>query len=115
MSKIAYTKTLMRVSWENLKRDKEIIVFPVLALALCVAVTLSWGIGFDALFGHPTGESAAATLNVGVDGTSEPPSSFSDRTLEVAAFVGFAAYVFLFFLGNAFVLFMVMSVASESY
>jgi len=44
MGKISYTFALMRSSWELLKQDKELLVFPLLSGICCLAVLASFAI-----------------------------------------------------------------------
>lgn len=63
-TKIAYTWSLMRASWDVLKKDKTLLLFPLLSGLCCLAVLASFAIPFVVVeFAHGSG-SESAQLNI---------------------------------------------------
>ena len=50
MGKIGYTFAMMRASWEVLKKDKELLLFPLLSGFCCLLVMLSFALSGSARF-----------------------------------------------------------------
>jgi hypothetical protein len=66
-AKLSYTWTLMRSSWDVLKRDKELILFPLFSGIACVLVMASFivPIVMTDAWRPPTGEDATTAQKVG--------------------------------------------------
>ncbi len=65
MGRIAYTFTLMRASWEVLKKDKELLLFPLLSAICCLLVVLSFALPmWNSDFLAPPARSAPASQQV---------------------------------------------------
>lgn len=65
MEKISYTLTLMRASYEVLKKDKELLVFPLLSALCCLVVFASFALPlWNADFLAPPSREAPTTQKV---------------------------------------------------
>lgn len=83
MGKIGYTFSLMRSSWEVLKADKELLLFPVFSGICCLLVLASFAIPMI------------------MTGTWQPPGDDATTVQQVTYYV----ILFLFYFANYFVIF----------
>lgn len=68
--KLSYTWELMRASWDVLKRDKRLLVFPLLSGLSCLIVLASFAVPiFVTGAWHPPGKAAGAARQVAYYGT----------------------------------------------
>lgn len=63
MGKIGYTLSMMRSSWEVLKQDKELLVFPLLSAICCLLVLASFALPMMATADGDTGTEVEATAS----------------------------------------------------
>lgn len=82
MGKIAYTFSMMRASWEVLKQDKELLLFPIFSGICCLLVMASFAIP------------------IFITGAWQPPSSDATAIQRVVYY----ALLFLFYFCNYFVI-----------
>jgi hypothetical protein len=69
-AKLSYTWELMRASWDVLKRDKRLLIFPLLSGICCLLVMASFAIPiFITGAWHPPGKAAGAARQVAYYGT----------------------------------------------
>jgi len=83
MGKFGYTFSMMGASWEVLKKDKELLLFPLLSAICCLVVMASFA------------------LPMFMTGAWEPPDA---ETATTAQQVGYYALLFLFYFCNYFVI-----------
>jgi len=96
MGKLSRTTSLMRASWEVLKQDKELLVFPLLSGILCMVVLASFALPVLGTFDwQATGEGMAASASQAV-GDADAPFS-AERALRML-------WMFLFYVSNYFVI-----------
>ncbi|HVM62169.1 MAG TPA: DUF6159 family protein [Verrucomicrobiae bacterium] len=82
LTKISYTWGLMRASWNILKTDKTLLLFPLLSGVCCIIVLLSFA------------------LPIFLTGAWEPPAHGSSQ----ASVVVYYGILFLFYIANYFVI-----------
>jgi hypothetical protein len=69
-AKLSYTWELMRASWDVLKRDKRLLLFPLMSGVCCLLVLASFAIPiFVTGAWHPPGKAAGAARQVAYYGT----------------------------------------------
>ena len=83
MGKFGYTFRMMGASWQVLKKDKELLLFPLLSASCCIVVMASFA------------------LPMFMTGAWEPPDA---ETATTAQQVGYYALLFLFYFCNYFVI-----------
>ncbi|HSV14858.1 MAG TPA: hypothetical protein VLI90_11395, partial [Tepidisphaeraceae bacterium] len=63
--KISYTWSLMRASWDVLKRDKGLLIFPLLSGISCLLIMASFAVPiYQAKAWHPPGRDAQPVQQV---------------------------------------------------
>jgi hypothetical protein len=96
MGKLSRTMSLMRASWEVLKQDKELLVFPLLSGILCMVVLVSFALPVLGTFDwQAAGDGMAASASHAV-GESDAPLT-AERALRML-------WLFLFYVSNYFVI-----------
>lgn len=96
MGKLSRTTSLMRASWEVLKQDKELLVFPMLSGILCMVVLASFALPLLGTFDwQAAGEGVAASASQAVGDADAPLTA--ERALRML-------WMFLFYVSNYFVI-----------
>ncbi|MGD8824244.1 MAG: DUF6159 family protein [Myxococcales bacterium] len=96
MGKLSRTMSLMRASWEVLKQDKELLVFPLLSGILCMLVLASFALPvLGTVDWQAAGEGMAASASQAV-GQSDAPLT-AERAVRMI-------WMFLFYVSSYFVI-----------